>query len=215
MEYVQPYHGSLPVNPKNLNTRPNYNSLAYTLLSMEPRIRLCDWIQHLKVGKEDLSDLPQYKDIVGYLPTKDYLYFTVVIRIEHQIAHLLEMNNLDRCVQMDYGFENFSKIIYSHTPPKPKPLFAALSREIRVGSIQSYFKSNPQLHQENQEVLLNDFWKNFVKSSLPFGRFNSLQDVIEWGEHLKSQTYKAWSVDRIHHEWSIKLNHLRNWMETQ
>lgn len=41
-----------------------------------------------------------------------------------------------------------------------------------------------------------------------------MKDVKCWMDHLRERTYQAWSLDRIDHEWKVRLDHIRNWMET-
>lgn len=49
---------------------------------------------------------------------------------------------------------------------------------------------------------------------LPFGRFSNQEELKQWESDIVNKTLKAWSIERIEHEWIIRLNYLREWMET-
>lgn len=65
-------------------------------------------------------------------------------------------------------------------------------------------------------ILRNDHaWGEWAKTHVPFGRFKSYEHVQAWVHDIREKTYKAWSLERIKHEWEIRLNAMREYMETR
>ncbi len=175
---------------------------ALELLEMDSRIQVYNFFGDLE---EDF----------GYLPKKTGLFFPVgVPSAEHDIAHMVEMSNKKRWTIADWGM------------PSPKNnngysewksfggFFAALSREIRVRAIQLHLIPEYGQRETLMNIFANPFWFEMVNKHLPFGRFNSYEDVISWMIDLRDKTRFAWSPERIRHEWIIRLDHIRNWMES-
>jgi hypothetical protein len=167
---------------------------ALSLLEMDARIRTYHIYQDTG-------------DIKGYCPTKKFLYFPVGLpTAEHEIAHMVEIQNTARLTRQDWGMTN--------TPLEQKSsrqLFAALVREIKVRTIQ--LRMTPG-SKTCEDIFNNSYWKDEARKRVPFGRFKSWENVTDWAESLRVKTYRAWSLDRIRHEWEIRLNHIRDWMET-
>lgn len=158
---------------------------------------------------------PLYGDIEddkGYFVTKSNIFIPYQLpKIEHDIAHLVELTNSKRWTMTDWGMPRFDD-----DNIKPGPFFAALCREARTRAIQLHMQ--PEAIGDNNNTtynqLANSYWMSMTKSLLPFGRFKCLKDVECWMGDIRERTYKAWSLDRITHEWKIRLDHIRNWMET-
>lgn len=142
-------------------------------------------------------------DVVFYKPGKNAIMFPYCLpSVAHEVAHVVEMNNFSRLVQDDFGMKLF------FCKPSPQMVFAAASRETRVRAIERHMG-------ETSYLLHNNLWKSYCKESCPFGRFKTYSDVEDWYLDLDEKTYKAWSLDRIRHEWEIRLNYIRDWMETK
>lgn len=127
--------------------------------------------------------------------------------IEHEIAHMVELENEQRCLLPDWGLSNFAPKIGQEI--QPKLLIAALSREDRVRAIQSLMcdKGYPS-------ILDNSIWAEWAQMMIPFGRFKSMQDAREWSAHVRASTIQRWSLDRIEHEWKRRLALIQDRMET-
>lgn len=169
------------------------------LLKMDSRIRVCPFYGDVEEDK-------------GFFVTKDNIFIPHVLpKVEHDIAHLVELKNSKRWTMTDWGMPRFEKDII-----KPGPFFAALSREVRTRAIQLHMEPKAMGNENDTTYnqLANPYWYDMTKKLLPFGRFKSMQDVGCWLGHQRECTYKAWCLDRIVHEWSVRLNHIRNWMET-
>lgn len=100
---------------------------------------------------------------------------------------------------------------------KPAAFFAGLVREIRVRTIQLHMMPEEMGRKGGTiyNILNNQLtWGDYAGKYSPFGRFKSYQDVEIWANDLREKTYQAWSLERIEHEWKIRLTHIQNWMET-
>lgn len=174
--------------------------VSLELLSMDSRIKVCSFYGDVQ-------------DDAGYLPTKKQLVFPCELpAASHQIAHMIEMTNPNRWTMIDWGmatpegdFSNF----------KARNYFAALARETRVRAIQLHLdESLIYKSSTTYNIFMNSVWECAAKKYLPFGRFSSMKELEDWTFSLRDRTYFAWSVERVRHEWAIRLNHIRNWMET-
>jgi hypothetical protein len=148
----------------------------------------------------------------GFFVTKSNIFIPYVLpKVEHDIAHMVELRNPKRWTMADWGMPRFDD-----RNIKPGPFFAALSREARTRAIQLYLEPEAVGNEEHTTFnqLANPYWRDMAKSLLPFGRFQSMKDVECWVGDLRERTYRAWSLDRIVHEWTVRLNHIQNWMET-
>lgn len=178
-----------------------FSPFINSLLSMDKRIHVCALFGDVEDNK-------------GFFITKNHIFIPYELpKIEHDLAHLVEMNASRRWTMPDWGLPRFEK---DNVPPAQ--VFAALSRECRTRAIQLHMETFPseevKFKSTEWSQLNNSYWANLVKSVLPFGRFKTYRDVEEWNAMLRERTFKAWSLDRIRHAWEIRLNHIQNWMET-
>ena len=183
------------VSPQLLNLNP----LVQRLCAMEPRIRVCNLFGDIEEDK-------------GFFVTKSHIFIPHQLpKIEHDISHLLELRNSKRWTLPDWGMPRFNDATI-----KCGPFFAALCREVRTRAIQLHLEpetiGNETSTTWNQ--LANPYWSDMTERLLPFGRFKCMKDVKCWMGDLRERTYQAWSLDRIDHEWKVRLDHIRNWMET-
>jgi len=190
-----------------VDTVKDLSPFAHSLLSMEPRFRLYDMI----------GDFVEDR---GYIPTKSALYLPYGFPgIEHEIAHMVEMSYGNRLVKLDWGFQDiktYSKAMRGGA--NHKGTFQALAREARVRGIQDIMDgvhANRGVSDNHfNMVKYNPVWKDAVVKALPFGKFKSIEEVIDWWDHIYVNAYVNWNLDRIRHEWVIRLDYIRNWMET-
>lgn len=183
------------------DTHGRFNSFLCALLNMEPRIRL--YPLHGDVDRD-----------CGFIVKHDHIYIPwKQPAVEHEIAHLVELTNSKRWTMTDWGMPRFETGDIS----APR-VFSALCRETRVRALQRHmmsFKNEQELHDSwVWDQCNNPYWEEMVRRNLPFGRFRDYQDVQMWIRDLHEKVYNAWSQDRILHEWSIRIDHFRNWMET-
>jgi len=158
-----------------------------------------------------------FNDEKFFVVTKEIIHLPCVLpAAEHEIAHAVEMKNQKRWLLPDWGipFKKFS-IDKGLTA---RMMFTAMAREVRVRAIQLHMmpeseQTNPNSSLTN--ILRNEHaWGHWAKTMVPFGKFKTYQDVDVWVNDLRERTFKAWSQDRIAHEWKIRLTHMQNWMET-
>ena len=175
------------------------STFCLSLLQMEDRIRVYHMIS------DDIFDDKMY-----YVPTKEHLYIPIGFpAVEHEVSHMVEMSSLDRCLLPDWdmplkGFNRPGKM-------SAAAFFRALIRETKVRAIQHTMDAHSLAIFPPKHI----YWGSAANQYLPFGRFQTLKDVHEWGQDLFDKTYAAWNLDRIRHEWQIRLDHIREWMETQ
>lgn len=149
-----------------------------------------------------------------YIPRKDVIIFPCqFMRIEdHDLAHMVEMNNFHRLLKPDWGMKTFSD-----NSPSNSEFFAALSREIRVRAISLVLRRIEKNHKRGDtsyDIFGNSYWEEGAKLRVPFGRFKTFKDVQEWAEHLRDRTLSHWNLDRIESEWFRRMDFISNWMET-
>lgn len=192
-----------PLTPQQFKEldAPMVHPFLHELLSMDKRIRLSQFYGDAEKNK-------------GFFITKEHIHIPYVLpSLAHDVSHLLELTNSDRWTQTDWGMPRFEK-----DKMPAKAVFAALSRETRTRAIQlhiSCFRNESEkLGSTAYNQLNNSYWADLVRSNLPFGKFKTYRCVEEWVSFLRDRTYQAWSLDRIHHEWKTRLNHIQNWMES-
>lgn len=168
-----------------------------------------------KFGKQRVKTFPvtgmifpnsiNEKDI-GYSPTKECIYIgTHVPMIEHEIAHMVEMNDFKRCVMDDWGLKTFIK----PESLSSKEVFVGLTRETRVRAIQCHLTKIGQSIKDHKQ------WIYMVSNHLPFGKFKTVQNVLEWVEEMHTRTFKDWNIDRIEYEWNRRTDYIMDWMESK
>lgn len=164
-----------------------------SLFEMDSRIRVFGFFDDLESNH-------------GFIIRKDMICIpTGLPSADHEIAHMVEMTNRSRWTLHDWG-------INIHEPKTQKGLFAAISRETRVRAIQRHMTPNiPRFAPLNNVHC----WEPWVKENIPFGKFKTYQDVENWVVDMHDKTYAAWSLDRIRYEWEVRINHIRDWMETK
>lgn len=153
--------------------------------------------------------VPSNKDIIAYYPSKQFIYMAYDLpHLSHEVAHMVEMQDMNRILLPDWGmlaFDDKGKI-------SDKGFFAALARETRARAIGQVLEGKEFKHYDHPS------WHNtngLLKGRLPFGRFKTRQDVLDWCEDMGRKTYNAWSLERIHHEWLKRAELIRNWQETK
>jgi hypothetical protein len=178
------------------NFAPN-NSFVLELLDMLPVVKLIEY------GREANSN------IVYYEVEKSQITFTTKYpRLNHEIAHFVEMNNLDRLIKNDFGFSNNIPTV------SPSAFFVSLAREVRAMAIQSILSDDCNKYN-NFRPLINDKWDNQAKKHLPFGRFENENQVKEWQRDIFAKTYCRWSKDIIYEEFKIRSEFIKDWIEAK
>lgn len=138
----------------------------------------------------------------GWMPSSQGIYFSITLpRIAHEIAHALEINDR-RMLLKDFGMP-FGK------PRSGREWFIAVAREARVRAIEQ--RINNQYDIWNP--LDNQAWKE-VLNYLPFGRFRSDKDLVEWAHDMGKGTMSSWTRERIHFEFSRKAIVLNDFVES-
>lgn len=186
-----------------------HNAMNPQLLDMNP------FIKHLFSMESRIRVYNLYGDVEdnkGFFVTKSHIFLPYQLpKIEHDVSHLLELRNPKRWTMVDWGMPRFND-----NTIKCSPFFAALSRETRTRAIQLHFEPEAIGDEKSTTFnqLANSYWLDMTQRFLPFGRFKCMKDVHCWMGELRDRTYQAWSLDRIDHEWKVRLNHIQNWMET-
>jgi hypothetical protein len=183
---------------------------AVDLIKCFPRVKLTQMVFEDSDGKEQ-----------AYTPTKECIYLTYDLpELTHEIAHMVEMNNFSRLTLVDWGF-------WLGRNKSIKSWFAAAAREARVRSIECKFYSGAskiklstingetKWGEQKSSLLDNSLWAAYLRDGLPFGRFKTFNDIDMWIKEIEEHTRKVWSLEKIRHEWKIRVEHICNWMETK
>jgi hypothetical protein len=153
--------------------------------------------------------------------------------LAHEISHLIEMQNPNRWVMNDFGMPlNLS----TKTPP-----LAGAVRELRTLSIQKHFIDPKGGHQRlvnnfYASKIYEDYWdQNLgmicnkrretilvnaaffiaqVGQHMPFGKMRSIKDFQEWRDLILENTKKQYNLDRIDHDLGIRIEYIKNHLET-
>lgn len=184
---------------------PSLTGLPFHLLELEPRLRVFEF-----------ADEPQENigENYAYIPRKDVILFPVALpAAEHEIAHMVEMSNINRIILPDWGIASHLNTKWDVKDIKMSSLIAAASREARVRAIQSHFSGFPHYPMWKHPVWGHDVEDRLKKE--PFRRLKSFQDYKDWIDDLQMKTFNAWSPERIESEWIKRLNFIRDWMETK
>jgi len=142
---------------------------------------------------------------VGYYPSKDYVFMTLYPpHIYHEISHILEFKESEfhRLTMPDFGFSNGSFGFKNSSN-----YIKAVARESRVRGIQSVF--------DKRSNFKNDlYFEQKMSKYLEGSKFSSMKEVEKWADSIVVSTAKKWSMDRIEHEWQIRMDYIKNWQES-
>ncbi len=161
----------------------------------------------------------EFDDKKFFVVTKEWIYIPRALpTVEHEIAHAVEMKDQKRWLLPDWGLavEPFNR---DESKLTARMMFAAMSREIRVRAIELVMLDPKERNDKSStryNILNNQHaWGEWTKRFTPFGRFKSVKEVEDWVHTMREQTLKAWSLERVEHEWKIRFNHMRNYMDTR
>lgn len=144
-------------------------------------------------------------NVYGYYPTKEKIYIaTGIPPIEHEMAHLVEMENDSRIFLKDFGMKS--------DKGKSNSIFlVACVREIRVRAIQSHLVDKVRDPFHSFICSRPSSWKSDVSKRVPFGRFKNADEWEDWAQDLFDKTVKHWDKDRVECEWNRKAKLLNDW----
>jgi hypothetical protein len=179
-----------------LHSIEGFSPFILRLLIQEPRIRLTTMPCEFE---------PAHK-FSFFMTANEIVMPHGLPHVAHEIAHAVEMRNSKRWLLPDWGTVLFAET--GKRRPTNAGFFAALARECRVRAIQSH------MHQPFRELYNHPSWGGEAKKRLHFGRFKCPKDIVDWLHDMHERTYRQWSLDRIAHEWQIRLDAMRHCMET-
>lgn len=151
------------------------------------------------------QDFPFPNEVIHYQPYKAgiNIYTSVIIKLSHELAHLLEIKDNRRLTQFDFGIKNYF-------PKTATGQLQAVAREARARGIQTRLV---QLGFGNETLLIHRAADLLVRS-FPIARFNSKKELLEWSAAITQATYNDWSKERIVEEWKRKAEFINHWLET-
>jgi hypothetical protein len=173
---------------------------------MEPRIEIDQSLIYEKPepvcyvpGKEKIRMDCAFSGSKGE-PVRDPLHL-----LDHELAHILEMSQLPRLLEKDFGIKEFIPVSRTR-----KSLFFLVLREVRVRAIQSRLMNKEKIGDEkiNGPIFL-------ISENFKFGRFSNKKELEQYAYELYDRTYAAWTEERIRFEWNRRLEFIRNWMESK
>ncbi len=153
---------------------------------------------------ESLGLKPPYED-VNYQPTKNgiLIYTSRVLKLSHELSHMLEIKNNERLVQLDYGIKKYF-------PMTPKGQLQAIAREARTRGIQTRLV---ELAFGNSQVLFHRGAYLFARG-FSLGKFKNDQEINDWSAHLTTKSYIDFPKERIIEIWKEKAEFINHWLET-
>jgi hypothetical protein len=158
-----------------------------------------------------MGDLTNGK-VQGYIPTKSAIHIPCRFpRINHEIAHIVEVKDFTRLTKIDWGMRIFGRA--RRTDPlyvaSDNGFFAGMAREIRVKAIERRMNDS-----DAYSAFLSAGWLYDAERRLPFGKFDTFKDLSVWMMTLSERAFNDWNKDRIRFEWEKRLHYLQDWMET-
>lgn len=172
-----------------------YMAKEYTFINHLLR-KISHRVQHFQMADE----YPLFK---GYGLDKTNIYLALTLpSIDHEIAHMVEMQSPRRWIMNDWGFPKNGQ-------PSDKNLFAACIREIRVRTIQSMIGGDKYYCLADHQ-----YWGRRINELLPFKQFKDKEDFFNWEMSFVSKTSQSYSLDKIENDWNIRADYILNWMET-
>ncbi len=123
--------------------------------------------------------------------------------LHHQVSHMIEMQNLNRCLKDDWGLSFFMKEF------SKEQRIIAFVRECRVRAIEAVLQ-NKTLDETIYHHPLLDRDLNRI---IPFKKFKTEKEFREWHSHIFETTYKKYSYDRIEHDWKKRIDFIANHIE--
>jgi hypothetical protein len=173
------------------------------------------FFEHLlsKINKIKIFSINENKElsvpseVVHYQPYKSgiQIYTSLIIKLSHELSHMLEVCDNSRLLQFDYG-------IHKYFPVTRGGQLKAIAREARARGIQTRLV---ELAFGNSTLLVHRGAYMYVApATFPVGRFAKADEVNEWSAHITRTTYESWSKDRILDVWERKANYINEWLET-
>lgn len=158
-----------------------------------------------------------------YIPTKHNLFIPEnFIQPEHEIAHILEMKDNARIVQVDFGFKQHTTnkekgTVHLQDCKSSSAYFAALARESRVIAIQTIITGqNLSAAHLSKGRFENSLWEHICQQKhLNYSKFKTIEQVTEWTAHIVLKTYQSWNQDKVMEVWKNKVEYIQNWMESK
>lgn len=179
------------------------NKFIYELLSKEPRIKLKD-----KLWNQDGS-------INAYVPSKDCIIIACKIPpIEHEIAHIVEMNDMSRLLKTDFDMPFVgpkSDLFYN----KKSAYIAGCARETRVRAIQSIIEGKESYDNFIEQPLNNIMWNlsdKFFPNNTLYTKFNNSSQFKDWLINLRIKTMNNWNKEKVVFQWNNRIEFIKNWM---
>jgi hypothetical protein len=194
-------HNAQPLERVN----QHLSSFQISLLESESRIRLYP-----------LTGLVDAKKTFFLDKRNIYIAYSLP-SLGHQIAHAVEMKDSSRWLLPDWGM-NLKGFVHQEDQLTARMYYIAMAREIRVRAIQLHMEPFHRLNKKSTvyNICNNQHaWGSWAERFTPHRQFQNFQHVWNWVEYLREKTYREWSLDRIRHEWSLRLTHMQHWMEIQ
>ncbi len=193
-----------------------------------------DLFQFYDVAENDIDLI--WEQAGSYLPTEKHIYMPAgaVPRIEHEVAHFLEMSNIKRILYKDMGMEmiplhhkmedfntlycNNEEKRYSkneiETAFNSKSYLAALIRELKVREIQKILLQEITSKDEAvsfKDLKYNTAWEVPAKNHLWDGQ----KQFEEWAINLTNQTRRAWTEEKVRFEFTRRVEYVQEWQATK
>ncbi len=142
---------------------------------------------------------------IHYQPTKDgiKLHMSELIKLSHELAHLIEVKDNRRLVLPDYGMPTYF-------PKTTKGQLQAIAREARVRGIQTRLI---EIAFGRYHLLVHQLSHTYLQPFAANHKFGTTQAVVDWSTSIMERAYQDWTQDKILHDWSHKAEFINHWLE--
>lgn len=153
----------------------------------------------------DSSIIPP-SSMTHYLPTKDglHIYTSQVIKLSHELAHMVEVSDNNRLIQPDYGMKTYF-------PSTRTGQLQAVAREARARGIQTRLIEKAY---GNCQMLAHRTADALIQPPGQAGKFKDGQEIIGWSAGITMTAYEYWDINKIMKAWDEKAKILNDWMNS-
>ena len=157
-----------------------------------------------KISIYSIPGTPQPHENTHYQVKKSgiEIYTSHIIKLSHEIAHMVEVKNNEKLIQNDFG-------IPTYFPKTQKGKLQAIARESRTRGIQTRLVENA--FGNCQLLKFKKLPLDIVSAN---GKFKNYLDALDWSTTICNSAYKFWTTEKIIDIWEEKSIIINNFLET-
>ena len=194
--------GSSPLSVTNQMQYTEYTKVVAPFFK-----ELLERINKINIFSWANKDFPMPNETIHYQPYKTgiNIFTSPVIKLSHELSHMLEVKDNNRLLKFDYG-------IRKYFPTTHEGQLQAVAREARARGIQTKLV---EIAFGNTTLLVHrGAWLYIKPFDKRVARFNNGSEVCEWSASITQSAYNDWSKERIVETWKQKAEFINHWLET-